>query len=152
MVTPGAFAQFAAFMLEGDYSPVPIKVGEKRPLFAKWDRLRSAALTPHEIEELCRKVPGLGLGVAGGFNGLIPVDVDTDDREIVSAVSSALPRPEVAKVGQRGFTAFYWDPAGAIDAMKFRHPRMDGGFDVLVEILATGQSVIPPTVHPDTGR
>ena len=53
----GAFAQFAALMLEGDYSPVPIKVGEKRPLFDAWDRLRSAALTPAEIEELCRNYP-----------------------------------------------------------------------------------------------
>ena len=63
----GAFAQFAALMLEGDYSPVPIKVGEKRPLFEKWDRLRSAALTPAEIEELCRNYPGLGLEVAAAL-------------------------------------------------------------------------------------
>lgn len=152
MVTPGPFAQYAAFMLEGDFSPVPIKVGKKRPLFDNWDRLRSAALTPHEIEALCRKHPGLGLGVAGGFMGLVPIDVDTDDREIIDAIMSALPRPEVVKFGQRGFTAFYHDAYGCIAGQKFRHPRMDGGFDTLAEVLATGQSVIPPTIHPDIGR
>lgn len=148
----GAFAQFAALMLEGDYSPVPIKVGEKRPLFEKWDRLRSAALTPAEIEELCRNYQGLGLGVAGGFGGLVPIDVDTDDRDIVRAIRGALPPVEVAKRGQKGFTAFYWDPAGVIGGMKFRHPRIDGGWDMLLELLATGQSVLPPTPHPAIKR
>ena len=150
---PGPFAEWAAFMLEGDFSPIPIKVGEKRPLFDNWDRLRSIALTPHEIEGLCRKHPGLGLGVAGGFMGLIPIDVDTDDREIIDAILSALPRPDVAKFGQRGFTAFYYDAYRCIAGQKFRHPRKDGsGFDTLVEILATGQSVLPPTIHPDVRR
>ena len=148
----GAFAQFAALMLEGDYSPVPIKVGEKRPLFDAWDRLRSAAVTPAEIKELCRNYPGLGLGVAGGFGGLVPIDVDTDDRDIVRAIRGALPPVEVAKRGQKGFTAFYWDPAGVIGGMKFRHPRIDGGWDMLLELLATGQSVLPPTPHPAIKR
>ena len=80
---------------------MPIKVGEKRPLFEKWDRLRSAALTPAEIEELCRNYPGLGLEVAGGFGGLVPIDVDTDDRDIVRAIRGALPPVEVAKRGQK---------------------------------------------------
>jgi hypothetical protein len=113
--------------------------------------LRSVALTPNQIDALCRKHPGLGLGVAGGFMGLIPIDVDTDDREIIDAIMSALPRPDVAKFGQRGFTASYYDAYRCMAGQKFRHPRKDGsGFDTLVEVLATGQSVLPPTVHPDT--
>src|SRR5262245_20918821 len=33
----------------------------------------------------------LWLGVAGGYGGLVPIDVDTDDPAIVDAVASVLP-------------------------------------------------------------
>ncbi len=148
----GAFAEWAEFVLDGDYSPIPIRAGTKRPLFDKWDRLRSTALTPAEIAEMCRKFPDLGLGVAGGFGGLVPVDLDSDDHKITNAVCSALPEILVAKRGRRGFTAFYYDAYGCVKAEKFRTPRRGGGFDMLVEILTTGQSVIPPTLHPDLGE
>ena len=99
MVTE-AFARYAAHMLDGGYSPVPLVAGTKRPLFDNWDRLQSAALTPHEIEALCRKHPGLG--VAGGFEGLVPIDIDVDEPKIVRAILDALPPILVAKQGQKG--------------------------------------------------
>ena len=155
----GAFAQFAAHMLDGGYSPVPIAPEKKRPLSAcafyrSWGRLKRKALAPAQIEALTRKYPGLGLGVAGGFGGLVPidVDVDVDEPEIIDAVRSALPEILVAKRGRKGFTAFYWNPGGNIEGRKFRRPREDGGFDMLVEVLTSGQSVVPPTLHPDLGR
>jgi hypothetical protein len=149
----GAFAQYGAYMLQGGYSPLPIRIGTKRPLFNEWDHLRSKTLTESEIAELVRRNPHLGLGVAGGYGGLVPVDVDTDDKEILRAVCSTIPRPVVAKVGQRGFTTFYWDGgAGDIDAGKHKQPLGDGKFQMLVEILTTGQSVVPPTIHPDLNK
>jgi hypothetical protein len=35
--------------------------------------------------------PDYGLAVVGGYNGLVPVDVDTDDPQIKAAVLRALP-------------------------------------------------------------
>lgn len=143
------FAQFAARVLEFGYSPVPLN--EKRPIFDKWDRLRFAALTLAEIEELSRQYGALNLGVAGGFRGLVPIDVDTENREIMLAVVKALPPVKVVKAGQKGFTAFYRDTTGQIEGAKFRRPN-GGGFDMLVEVLATGQTVLPPSIHPKTRR
>ncbi len=143
------FAQFAARVLKLGYSPVPL--GGKRPVFDKWDRLRFGALTPAEIEELCRKYGAMNLGVAGGFRGLAPIDVDTEDREIMLAVVKALPPVKVAKAGQKGFTAFYRDTTGLIEGAKFRRPN-GVGFDMLVEVLTTGQTVLPPSIHPKTRR
>ena len=119
------FAQFAACALKLGYSPLPLH--GKRPIFEKWDRLRFGALTPTEIEELCRKYLALNLGVAGGFRGLAPIDVDTEDREIMLAVVKALPPVKVAKTGRKGFTAFYRDATGLIEGAKFRRPN-GGGF------------------------
>jgi hypothetical protein len=149
-----AFAQYAAHLLDGGYSPIPLLPGTKRPLFEKnWDRLRSLALEPEEIADLCRQHHDLGLGVAGGFENLVPIDIDTEEPKIARAILDALPPILVAKKGQKGLTPFYWDAYGTIkEGRKFRRPRKDGGFDMLVEVLVTGQSVIPPTIHPDTGR
>jgi hypothetical protein len=110
-------------------------------------------LTEKQIEELAWRNPRLGLGVAGGFGGLVPVDIDTDDQKILPAVCSALPEPVVCKAGKRGFTAFYWDGgSGMINAAKYKMPKGGGEFDMLVEVLTTGQTVIPPTIHPDLGK
>jgi hypothetical protein len=151
------FAQWAEHLLDGGYSPVPLRPGMKRPLEKMlsgrgWDSVRETALTPAEIGGLTRKHPGLGLGVAGGFNGLVPVDVDTVNPRIVYATISALPELTVNKVGRRGFTAFFRDPTGSIPGLKFKKPLGGGKFDMLVEILATGQTVLPPTIHPDTQK
>jgi hypothetical protein len=56
-----------------------------------------------------------------------------------------LPRPVVIKVGRRGFTGFY---RGNVEARKLH----DANGQPLIEVLTTGQSVLPPTVHPKTGR
>lgn len=153
MIIAGPFAQYAEHMLDGGYSPIPLRVGEKRPLFDKWDRLKKAAMVPAEIAQLVRKYPRLGLGVAGGFNCLVPIDVDTEDRDVVMAVCRALPVPVVAKQGRRGFTAFYWDQSGLIEAGKWKRPLAEPGkFEMLVEVINTGQTVLPPTIHPDTAE
>jgi Bifunctional DNA primase/polymerase, N-terminal len=148
-----AFADWAEHMVDLGYSPVPIMPGQKRPLEDGWDRLRHRATTSQEIGALVRRHPGLGLGVAGGYNGLVPVDVDTDDAAIRAAIRGALPTPLVAKRGAAGATAFFRDPTGEIRGCKFRPPAVNGVKQKpLVEILVTGQTVIPPTIHPDLGR
>ena len=140
-----AFKQYAATLLERGYSPIPIREGTKRPIFDHWDHLRDHAMTAQEIASLVWKRPNLGLGVAGGFNCLVPVDIDTNDPAIKRAILGAIPKPMVAKIGVKGFTSFYWDESGMIEGMKFK-----SGADFFAEILVTGQSVLPPTIHPET--
>jgi hypothetical protein len=79
---------------------------------------------------------------------LCPIDEDTDDPEIVAAVQPVLPETLVGKRGLRGKTGFYRDPSGIIEARKFKTPDSA----MLVEILVTGQTLVPPTLHPETGR
>jgi len=144
-----AFKRYALALLANGYSPLPILEGSKRPIFNEWDHLRAHAMNRSEIASLIRKRPNLGLGVAGGFHCLVPVDVDTTQPAIQRAIREVLPRPKVVKMGQKGWTSFYWDESGMIEGMKLRARKGDG-WDMLVEILVTGQSVLPPTIHPDT--
>jgi hypothetical protein len=83
--------------------------------------------------------------VAGGYRWLVPVDIDTDDPAIIDATCAALPKPAVIKVGKRGFTAFY---RGNVKARKYR----SADDRMLVELLTTGQTLLPPTEHPETKR
>jgi hypothetical protein len=141
----------ALALLRNGYSPVPIEPNHQRPLAALglgWERLRTTPLTPDEIAQIYAGHPDAGLGVAGGFNRLAPIDVDTEVTEIVAAVQAILPVPLVAKRGRRGSTGFCRDPSGLITGRKFKTPDNK----MLVEVLVTGQTVVPPSIHPKTGK
>jgi hypothetical protein len=75
------------------------------------------------------------------------VDIDTDDEDICAALAAILPDSPVKKLGSKGFSAFYrGSPNVAARSFTMRGER-------LVDLLAYGkQTVIPPTVHPDTRR
>lgn len=85
------FREIALPLLSAGYSPVPIVPGAKRPALAGWQRLCDAQLSPDEIESFARSPIAYGVGVALGFNGLIAIDIDTDDAEIVAAIREVLP-------------------------------------------------------------
>lgn len=130
------------------YSPIQIIPGTKRPPVKEWDHLRSISYTPADVDSLANQRPNFGLGVVGGFGGLVPIDIDTEDGDIVDAVCSVLPQPLVSKRGQKGFVSFYrapegWEPQGR----KFMV-----GKTPIVEVLGNGKSILPPTVHPDTQK
>lgn len=75
------------------------------------------------------------------------VDVDTDDAAIRDALAAILPDSPVKKLGSKGFSAFYRGSADIV-ARSFSL-----GQERIVDLLAYGkQTVIPPTVHPDTRR
>lgn len=102
--------------------------------------------------------PNAGVCVATGFNNLIGIDVDHPD--LIEPIRKILPPILVAKVGRKGFTAFY----------RGDHPREDVdwwekknyGREIpdpenlgktkrigLLDFLAVGaQTVAPPTPHP----
>jgi len=94
-------------MLNGGYSPIPLHHASKHPLVRAWQHLCETPMSPASIAKLARERPQLGIAVAGGFNGLVPIDFDTDDPAVFAAVAKVLPRPNVGKKGRRGFVAFY---------------------------------------------
>jgi hypothetical protein len=149
----GAFAQIAARLIERGYAAVPIIPGTKRPgvlINGHWTGLsrwqtRYNGGPPSETELACWGEGDAGVGVVGGYRGLVPVDVDTDAPAIRSALDAILPRTSVRKVGRRGETLFYFAPHVAASKKWI----IDG--QTIVELIGPGrQTVIPPTIHPDT--
>ena len=85
------FREIALPLLAAGYSPVPIVPGTKRPALAGWQRLCHTPLSPDEIEHFARSPIAYGVGAVLGFNGLVAIDIDTDNAEIVAAIRKVLP-------------------------------------------------------------
>ena len=84
----------------------------KRPVETNWSRWCSQPQAPGYRHRWAKSSIAYDVGVALGFNGLLAIDVDTDDAAQIRAVISVLPPIRAAKRGRRGFTVFFQDPTG----------------------------------------
>jgi hypothetical protein len=124
-------------------TPLPIGPGKKYP----------QVIGPNGFRDLpewttCKPItslqPGAGIGLRMG-NGICAIDMDND--EVAITLMDILPATPARKVGQRAETWFYRAPVG-LASRKFLINKC-----AVVELLAEGsQTVIPDTIHPDTGK
>ena len=152
----GAFAEFGARLIERGYGAVPIMPGTKEPGvltskgrwvgLPKWQKRYKNG--PPSETQLTRWGNGdAGVGVLGGVGGAVATDIDTDDPAIRAALDAVLPKTTVRKIGRRGETLFYYAPH--VRASK----RWNIDDKVVCELIGPGrQTVIPPTIHPDTNE
>ena len=114
----------------------------KRPVEKNWSRWCSQPQAPGYRHGWAKSLLPTMSALRLGFNGLVAIDIDTDDLALIRSIIAVLPPIRAAKRGRRGFTAFFRDPTGNIETARLR----------LVEILARGtQTVLPPSIYPDTG-
>jgi P4 family phage/plasmid primase-like protien len=142
----GVFGDWSERYIETGLSVIPLN--GKRPFLTDWqthcDALAEPEVLAHWLKSYADSNIGLCLGKA---SGVVAVDVDSDDDKIVHIVNEILPASQVIKVGKKGFTAFYkW--------LDYPNKNMrDGSGNMVVEFLNSGrQTVLPPSIHPDTGR
>ncbi len=145
----GAFAQTASMLIAAGYSPVPVIPGTKKSI-KEWERFQTAHVTSEEIRAFVSSTPNYGVAVAGGFGGLVPLDIDTEDKDIFAAINSVLPECHVGKKGQHGFTAFYRSSDPKVLERGRRLKAKDRS--PLVEVLSHNYTLIPPTIHNGTGK
>jgi len=146
-----AWQQLAA----NGYSVLPVAPNSKAPSeyrsghwypMKKWEQFRNDPARPF-IAKMWAAWPDCNIGIVTGTKATAThmvacVDYDTDDPDILADLESALPTSPVKKRGRRGYTAFYLVPL-----------RTKGFRTTIVELLTdTRQTVIPPSVHPDTGQ
>jgi AAA domain/Bifunctional DNA primase/polymerase, N-terminal len=129
--------------------PLPIEPGTKRPaLYTGGGYAPMVNWTTRP--PITAPQPGAGIGVRLG-DVLVALDIDTDDAAIGCAlIDEVLPSPElrtVTKAGKRGQTLFFRVSEGErIPSKRF---KVNGV--IVAELLSSGkQTVLPPTVHPDT--
>lgn len=147
------FAETGTTLIANGYSPLPIRPNGKAPGehscgewrgMLRWERFCDEPARPNFIAHWGR-MPGAGVGVALG-RGLIAVDIDLD--QAVDSVSATLPPSIVSKRGAKGLTLFFRGDTTKIASRAFRIEGVGA-----VDLLSHGkQSVLPPSIHPKTGR
>ena len=144
---PGPFARYAALYREHGYAPIPVRPGSKAPCITHWSRWCRELPPPELVEAWGRRYPGAGLAIAlGPASGILALDLDYDVNGLHVRVLEAAGTSPVAKRGVKGITYFFRHAGERSRAFS------RAGHSV-AEIRSAGQLVvIPPTLHPDTGR
>jgi hypothetical protein len=85
-----AFSDTAFPLLAAGFSPVPVVWRTKRPALSGWPRCCSEPLHADVIERFARSPIPYGVGLALGYRGLVAIDIDTDDPEVLAAIREVL--------------------------------------------------------------
>jgi hypothetical protein len=126
-----------------------VRSGGEWQLAHGWDKWCTEQVSEHTVRAWGRMIgtaSDAGIGVACGL-GLICIDIDLE--EAVEPLLAILPPSPVQKKGRKGISLFYRGDTEIIRSKNFRTPERVG----LVDLLAEGkQTVLPPSIHPDTGE
>lgn len=131
---------------------LPLEPGTKRPAqeIKGWPGFASSQLSAGKRAELVNRYPNRGIGILTGTElpeGYRLGAIDIDQDRFVSVVQSILGTAQCAKRGKKGLTLFvrYNDE---LKSTKIADAAGGGAIDVL---LGAKFSVLPPSIHPETG-
>lgn len=152
------FEEVALALIGNGYSPLPIMPGSKSPgerspdggwrSMSRWQKWCYEPVPVTRVEAWLRMVGDseVGIGVACG-QGLICIDIDQEF--LLDPVLAILPSSPVQKKGRKGVSLFYRGDTEKIRSRNYRTDERVG----LCDLLAEGkQTVLPPSIHPDTNE
>jgi hypothetical protein len=145
-----AYDDIAPKLMERGYFPLPIGPGTKKPqrlVGSGYCDLAGWADPDARPETSPQPGAGVGLRLGKQPDGTFVVALDWDnDDAFLAAMDSRVWSP-IQKVGKRGGTTLYRS-AREIPSRDF---KING--KIAVQVLAQGkQTVLPPTIHPETGK
>lgn len=165
--TQSPYASWAANYREQGYHVMPCMPGHKIPgtcagnswsPMPGWQKYCDA-MAPEFLHQKWEQWPDAGICLAHGK--VIGLDLDTDRTDVEDALRDAVGMPNVRRRGAKGWMGYFQKGEG-LDGIPARvrwydpkvfTTREDGTKDYppFVELLLHGtQSVLPPTIHPDT--
>jgi len=165
-MSPSPYHTVAANLRDNGFHAMPVRPGFKVPgdYHGQWGNLSGwakycDAMPPEFLHEKWEDWPDAGVCVAHGK--AIGLDLDTDRKDVAKALSDAVALSHVRRRGQKGWMGYY-RPGSGLDGLTARvrwyDPEVfttgqDGTrhYSPVVELLLHGtQSVLPPSIHPDT--
>lgn len=142
------FASTAPRYFAAGLSVTPLEPMSKKAQLKEWTRFHDHLPPPEMQAEWVQHYGNGNIGLLlGQQSNLVMIDIDSVDDDLVKIIIGALPPSPWCKIGKKGVTLAY-----KFNGTKtFRIKNSVGG--MLVEHLSSGtQTVIPPSIHPDTGR
>lgn len=144
----GIFAEYAPSYWGAGLPVIPLRPRNKMPDINSWStfgsQMPSEAIQQHWLASYPNGNIGLPFGPA---SGLCAIDIDTDDEALIKALRDILPPTPWVRVGKKGMGLIYkWS-----GQRNFKLRGAEGG--MICEFLGLGnQMVMPPSIHPDTGK
>lgn len=145
----GIFSQHAPEYWARGLCVIPLIKGSKRPAIFSWSDFSKRPPTEEEKAAWLESYADGNIGlVLGKQSGVVMIDIDTDNPEVMTAILSVLPKGAWYKVGKKGRTLAYRWTEG-MDTFRIK----DHSGAMIVECLSNKtQTVLPPSIHPDTGK
>ena len=127
---------------------IPLMAMGKRPAINRWQIFADTFPTEEEREIWINQFPAGNIGLPmGPCAGLVAVDVDTEDPRVLEILERILPPSPWVRVGKKGSVRIYQYNGERTTRVK------DAQGGMICEILSKGtQFVLPPSIHPDTGK
>ena len=126
---------------------IPLMNKGKRPAINGWQRYADSFPTQEERDVWVNHFPSGNIGLPmGPCSGMVAIDIDTDDENVLRVLDRILPPSPWTRVGKKGMIKVYRYNGERTTRIK----EASGG--MICEILSKGtQFVLPPSIHPDTG-
>ncbi len=120
---------------------------------SKWQRFRDSTPSAFELG-LWSKAPGANIGLLMGTVArkdlhVVVLDFDAQDADVLDTLLRAAPASPMVKRGAKGESRFYLAPK------TLKTASYDGPDGRLLDRLTgfdTRQTVVPPSIHPETGK
>jgi len=138
------FKEYAMEYTQKGYSVIPDKSHTKQPHIRQWNAYCTRKPEIHEIEKWGNAFDNSNIAVClGSASGIIAIDFDCVDPDIIKLVEGLFPPSPVEKIGSKGWTRFYRYMGEVSRVIKFNG-------EVVFEILSNNKkTTIPPSVHPN---
>ena len=125
----------------------------KRPLVKEWTQYCDRQPTKEEITEWTESFPKANISLClGKQSGIIALDFDETDPELIKIIEPLLPASPVERFGSKGFVRLF-RYSGEYTQNVWVKDSVTGKKRIVLEVLSHGKKVtIPPSIHPDTHK
>jgi hypothetical protein len=144
------FRDLAPSYWKSGFSAIPVRPGTKKPTISGWSGFNVNLPGEKNRHKWMEDFPDAGIGLCLGTklpDGTRLAAIDIDDERLVNFVKAVLGKFPCAKVGAKGLTIF----VRAVEGIKSAKVSPRGSKPRVEFFITTGQVVLPPTIHPDTG-
>jgi hypothetical protein len=137
------YKELNEFYISKGMSVIPDRYRSKMPAIKGWSDFCRRLPNEDEVNQWNQMESANIALCLGEASGIIAVDVDTNDEELLELIRENLDPSPYEKVGTKGFTRFYrWTPNHATTVFKHNG-------EVLFELLSGGKkTTLPPSIHP----
>ena len=102
------YKEYAKEFSDAGYSVIPDKYMSKQPAIKGWTNYCNNKPTEQEIENWSNTFSKSNVAVClGEASGIVALDLDCVDPEIVAIVERIVPPTKIEKVGNKGWTRFF---------------------------------------------